>query len=85
MNSKTSCIPAAVLEIWQQPTSLHNAAIGISCSMCSSEEASFCHITCSYSLHIALQLTATLGHYGAEQAFKFNFDESINRLHLSGL
>jgi hypothetical protein len=28
----------------------------------------------SYSLHIALQLTATLSHYGA---FAFNFDESI--------
>jgi len=53
--------------------------------MCSSEEASCCHIIHSYSLHIAMQPTATLSHYGAEQAFKFNFDESINSLHPSGL
>jgi len=39
----------------------------------------------SFTLHIALQLTATLSHYGAEQAFKFNFNESINSLHPSGL
>lgn len=85
MNSKTSRSPAAVLEIQQQLSSLHNAVNGIFCSLCSSEEASCCHIIYSYSLHIALQLMATLSHYEAEHAFKFNFDESINSLHPSGL
>jgi hypothetical protein len=41
-NSKPSCSPAAVLEIWQLLACLHKAVIGISCSLFSLEEASLC-------------------------------------------
>ena len=42
-SNKSSCRPATVLYLKQQPSSLHKAVIGMPCSLCSTEEASRSH------------------------------------------
>ena len=79
INSKILCSPTAVLEIWQQLSSLHKAASGISCSLYSLEEASLCHDSLLTAYLTVIDSNALP--LRSRTAFKFNFNESMNILH----
>ena len=84
INSKPSCTHAAVLEIWQLLACLHTAVTGISCSLCSLEEASLCQDSFLLTAYLTVIVSNAFS-LRSRIAFKYNFSESMNILHYPAL